>query len=172
MTARWRTSAGAFWLLTATVATGLWATLCMAAGANLWPGAGLAAGVAHNLRSAAGFVFLGALFVSNAAFNTLGRPHFSTVLNWGRATLGTMPFVAAGAHLGGAEGVLAGSMLGGVGLHPAGLQGVDPAIGEPDGTDAEHDGPSRIRQKVAKHGVHNGRGRPSGAANPMLFLNF
>ena len=37
------------------------------------------------------FVFLGALFVSNAAFNTLGRPHVSTALNWGRATLGTFP---------------------------------------------------------------------------------
>jgi Na+-driven multidrug efflux pump len=60
------------------------------------------------------FVFLGALFVANAAFNTLGRPHYSTALNWGRATLGTVPFVALGAYLAGAEGVLAGSMLGGV----------------------------------------------------------
>jgi putative MATE family efflux protein len=59
------------------------------------------------------FVFLGALFVANAAFNTLGRPHFSTALNWGRATLGTMPFAALGAYLAGAEGVLTGSMLGG-----------------------------------------------------------
>jgi len=58
------------------------------------------------------FVFLGALFVANAAFNTLGRPHYSTALNWGRATLGTMPFVALGAYLAGAEGVLTGSMLG------------------------------------------------------------
>jgi putative MATE family efflux protein len=60
------------------------------------------------------FVFLGALFVANAAFNTLGRPHYSTALNWGRATLGTMPFAALGAWLAGAEGVLTGSMLGGV----------------------------------------------------------
>lgn len=59
------------------------------------------------------FVFLGALFVANAAFNTLGRPHYSTALNWGRATLGTMPFAALGAWLAGAEGVLTGSMLGG-----------------------------------------------------------
>jgi len=59
------------------------------------------------------FVFLGALFVANAAFNTLGRPHFSTALNWGRATLGTMPFATLGAYLAGAEGVLTGSMLGG-----------------------------------------------------------
>jgi MATE family, multidrug efflux pump len=60
------------------------------------------------------FVFLGALFVSHAVFNTLGRPHMSTVLNWGRATLGTIPFVSVGAYLAGAPGVLSGSMLGGV----------------------------------------------------------
>jgi len=60
------------------------------------------------------FVFLGALFVANAAFNTLGRPHYSAALNWGRATLGTVPLVQAGAVLAGAAGVLAGSVLGGV----------------------------------------------------------
>ncbi len=60
------------------------------------------------------FVFLGALFVANAAFNTLGRPHYSTALNWGRATLGTVPLVQAGAVLAGATGVLAGSVLGSV----------------------------------------------------------
>ena len=60
------------------------------------------------------FVFLGALFVANAAFNTLGRAHFSTALNWGRATLGTMPFAALGAYLAAAPGVLTGSMLGSV----------------------------------------------------------
>ncbi|MEQ1651356.1 MAG: MATE family efflux transporter, partial [Hyphomicrobium sp.] len=60
------------------------------------------------------FVFLGALFIANAVFNTLGRAHFSSVLNWGRATVGTVPFVMAGASLAGAEGVLAGNMIGGV----------------------------------------------------------
>jgi hypothetical protein len=60
------------------------------------------------------FVFLGALFVANAAFNTLGRPHLSTALNWGRATLGTIPFAALGGYLAAAPGVLTGSMLGGV----------------------------------------------------------
>jgi putative MATE family efflux protein len=66
-------------------------------------------------RALAGlFVFLGALFVANAVFNTLGRPHVSTALNWGRATLGTVPFAAAGGYLAGAPGVLAGNMLGGV----------------------------------------------------------
>ncbi len=60
------------------------------------------------------FVFLGALFIANAVFNTLGRAHYSTALNWGRATLGTVPFVMAGAAADGAKGVLAGNMLGGV----------------------------------------------------------
>lgn len=60
------------------------------------------------------FVFLGAVFIANAAFNTLGRPHFSTVLNWSRATLGTVPFVMAGREIAGAYGVLAGNMSGGI----------------------------------------------------------
>ncbi len=60
------------------------------------------------------FVFMGALFISNAVFNTLGYAHYSTVLNWLRATIGTMPFVDAGAAMAGAKGVLAGNMLGGV----------------------------------------------------------
>jgi putative MATE family efflux protein len=60
------------------------------------------------------FVFLGALFIANASFNALGRPKLSTALNWGRATAGTIPFVLAGAALGGAPGVLIGNMVGGV----------------------------------------------------------
>jgi len=60
------------------------------------------------------FVFLGALFVANAAFNTLGRAHLSTLLNWGRATLGTIPFVEIGSRQAGAEGVLAGNMVGAI----------------------------------------------------------
>ena len=49
---------------------------------------------------AAGSLFTGALFVANAAFNNLGYPVLSTAFNWGRATLGTIPFVAYGAHFG------------------------------------------------------------------------
>lgn len=60
------------------------------------------------------FVFLGAMFIANAAFNTLGHPHVSTVLNWGRATIGTIPFVLAGGALAGADGVLAGNMIGAI----------------------------------------------------------
>ena len=32
------------------------------------------------------FTFLGAMFVANAVFNVLGRPHSRRLLNWGRAT--------------------------------------------------------------------------------------
>ncbi len=60
------------------------------------------------------FVFLGMLFVSNAVFNTLGRAHYSTLLNWGRATLGTIPFVLAGGAYWHAPGVLLGNMTGGI----------------------------------------------------------
>lgn len=60
------------------------------------------------------FVFLGMMFVANAVFNTLGRPHYSTMLNWGRATVGTVPFVAYGGSHWGAHGVLVGNMVGGI----------------------------------------------------------
>ncbi|MEM1148203.1 MAG: MATE family efflux transporter [Pseudomonadota bacterium] len=60
------------------------------------------------------FLFNGTLFVSNAAFNNLRRPLFSTFLNWGKNTLGVVPFIAIGAAIGGAPGVLIGQALGGV----------------------------------------------------------
>ncbi len=60
------------------------------------------------------WVFVGLLFVANAAFNNLGMPLYSTLFSWGRATLGTMPLAFLGAHLAGPEGALAGSALGAV----------------------------------------------------------
>ena len=60
------------------------------------------------------FAFLGALFVANAAFNVLGRPHLATAFNWSRATLGTVPFVEIGSRLAGAQGVVAGNMIGAI----------------------------------------------------------
>jgi putative MATE family efflux protein len=60
------------------------------------------------------FAFMGALFVANAVFNTLDYPHYATLLNWGRATLGTIPFVYVGGMMSGAEGALAGHLIGGV----------------------------------------------------------
>ena len=61
---------------------------------------------------AGSFVFNGAVFVANAAFNNLGFVLYSTALNWGRATLGVVPFIWLGAHWYGAKGVLAGYGLG------------------------------------------------------------
>jgi Na+-driven multidrug efflux pump len=59
------------------------------------------------------FVFVGTLFVCDAACNALGRPHYATALNWGRATLGTVPFIMLGSYWG-AQGVLLGHMAGGI----------------------------------------------------------
>lgn len=61
---------------------------------------------------AGSFIFNGCLFVANAAFNNLGYPFYSTLLNWGRSTLGVIPFVYFGGQWFGARGVLAGYGLG------------------------------------------------------------
>jgi len=53
------------------------------------------------------WAFAGAQFVANAAFNNLGRPALSTWFNWGKATIGTIPFAMMGAALAGVEGLMA-----------------------------------------------------------------
>ncbi|MEM6577218.1 MAG: MATE family efflux transporter [Pseudomonadota bacterium] len=58
--------------------------------------------------------FNAVIFVSNAAFNNLGHPGYSTWVNWGRQTLGTFPLILLGGALFGAPGVLIGQALGGV----------------------------------------------------------
>jgi len=58
------------------------------------------------------WVFLGSLFVANTAFNNLGFPLLSTAFNWGRATLGTVPFVTYGAANWGVEGGIVGLVAG------------------------------------------------------------
>ncbi len=63
---------------------------------------------------AGSFLFNGALFVANAAFNNLGFAFYATIFNWGRATLGVIPFVWAGQKLGGVEGLLIGWGLGAI----------------------------------------------------------
>ncbi len=63
---------------------------------------------------AVSWAFAGAQFVSNAAFNNLGRPNLSTYFNWGKATIGTIPFAMAGARFHGPEGVLVGTAMGSV----------------------------------------------------------
>lgn len=52
------------------------------------------------------FIFTGALFVANAAFNNLGFASYSTAFNWGRATLGTLPFCWLGVWSGSADLVI------------------------------------------------------------------
>ncbi len=58
------------------------------------------------------WAFLGCLFAANAAFNNLGYATLSTAFNWGRATLGFIPFVTLGARWYGPEGVIMGAVAG------------------------------------------------------------
>ena len=58
--------------------------------------------------------FNGVIFVSNAVCNNLGRPFWSTVVNWGRHTVGTVPLALWLGGMWGAPGVLVGQALGGV----------------------------------------------------------
>ena len=60
------------------------------------------------------FFFNGLLFVANASFNNLGHPYYSTWLNWGRHTIGTIPLVMLGAAWYGAAGVMIGQAVGGI----------------------------------------------------------
>ena len=63
-----------------------------------------------------GFIwfFIGLVFVANASFNNLGFPLLSTFFNWGRATLGMIPFAYAGAEMAGPKGALIGIGAGSV----------------------------------------------------------
>ena len=60
------------------------------------------------------FWFNGVIFVSNAACNNLRRPLLSTLVNWGRNTLGTILPVMLLAPLYGPMGVLVGQAAGGI----------------------------------------------------------
>lgn len=60
----------------------------------------------------AAWLFFACVFVANAAFNNLGHPLLATIFNWGRATLGTIPFVTVGARLQGPEGAYIGLLVG------------------------------------------------------------
>ncbi|MDP4023641.1 MATE family efflux transporter [Methylobacterium sp. NEAU 140] len=65
--------------------------------------------------------FNGLLFLGNAAFNNLGFPLRSTLLNWGRATLGTVPPALLGGALYGPRGVVAGMGLGSLAFGALGI---------------------------------------------------
>jgi putative MATE family efflux protein len=60
------------------------------------------------------FFFNGLIFVSNATFNNLGHPFYSTIVNWGRHTVGTIVPILILAPMFGAAGVLIGQAAGGV----------------------------------------------------------
>ncbi len=60
------------------------------------------------------FFFNGAIFVANALCNNLGQPLQSTLINWGRHTLGTVPLAFWLSGVWGAPGVLIGQAVGGV----------------------------------------------------------
>jgi putative MATE family efflux protein len=60
------------------------------------------------------FFFTGATFAANATFNNLGHPLYSTWINWGKNTLGLVPFVMLGAALWGAPGILIGQGVGAI----------------------------------------------------------
>ncbi len=84
-----------------------WALLWLASDLIV-AGFGLAGPGAEVLRAftrfgAGAFLFTGALFVSNAAFNNLGRPAWSTGFNWSRDAL-AIP--ALGFVIGGASGAM------------------------------------------------------------------
>jgi Na+-driven multidrug efflux pump len=58
------------------------------------------------------WVFITCLFVANTAFNNLGFALMAMLFNWGRATLGTAPFVTLGARYGGVTGAMVGLIVG------------------------------------------------------------
>lgn len=58
------------------------------------------------------FLFAGITFIGNAVFNNLGKPLYSTAMNWLKATLGTIPFVYVGGLYWQSEGVLIGQAVG------------------------------------------------------------
>jgi putative MATE family efflux protein len=60
------------------------------------------------------FIFNGVLFIANAAFNNLGYPTTSTIMNIGKATIGTIPLVYLGGQWFGVIGVVAGQAVGSI----------------------------------------------------------
>ena len=94
-----------------------WGLLVIATPYVIWA-FGLSGQGAEVLRAFAfvgvgGFVFIGALFVSNAAFNNLGKPGRSTLVNWVKDGVLSWPAATALAGIFGATGVIYGQALAG-----------------------------------------------------------
>ena len=60
------------------------------------------------------FFFNAMIFVANALCNNLGAAFQSTLVNWGRHTLGTVPFALWLGSYWGAQGILIGQSAGGI----------------------------------------------------------
>ena len=60
------------------------------------------------------FFFNGMLFIGNAACNNLGRPTWSTLMNWLRNTVGLVPFLWLGREYYGLDGIVLGPAFGGI----------------------------------------------------------
>ncbi|MEM6939652.1 MAG: MATE family efflux transporter [Pseudomonadota bacterium] len=94
-----------------------WAVMLMATpyviSAFALTGAGTQVLEAFTFVGVGGFVFIGALFVSNAAFNNLNRPLWSTLVNWMKDGLLSFPAGAFLATVFGATGVIYGQALAG-----------------------------------------------------------
>jgi Na+-driven multidrug efflux pump len=103
-----------FCLIYAAVA---WALLALAApwvaDSFLLEGQGREVLFAFTSIGVGGFIFVGMLFVSNAAFNNLGKPTRSTLVNWTKDGVLTWPAAAGLAALFGAPGVIYGQALAG-----------------------------------------------------------
>jgi Na+-driven multidrug efflux pump len=106
--------------------------------ANLFHASGVAADIVtfFCLISGPTWFFIGLLFLANASFNNLGFPILSTLFNWGRATLGTMPFAWLGAHFGGPEGAFVGWGLGSCLFGSAAIWTAFRTVGTLEATDA------------------------------------
>ncbi len=76
-------------------------------------GQGVAVLRAFTMVGVGGFVFVGALFVSNAAFNNLGKPARSTLVNWLNHGVLSWPIAALLATPFGAPGVIYGQAIAG-----------------------------------------------------------
>lgn len=70
--------------------------------------------VFYNRYVVFGFIFLGMLFIANAASNNLNRPKQATFFNFIRMLLGSIPGVYLCAKWYGAKGVLMGEMIGAI----------------------------------------------------------
>jgi putative MATE family efflux protein len=77
---------------------------------------GLTADLVQFFCQLSGFIwfFVALVFVANSSFNNLGYPLLSTFFNWGRATLGMIPFAYYGAEIAGPRGALIGIGTGSV----------------------------------------------------------